>query len=137
MNTDEIDNLIRSISYKPGWSIHYGKDKEFDHSRTYLQVTVSETAEASMDSRPPHTRKAWKGAKHYLSPHMCRQEIIGVAFGAIRAAEDHEMREWFRYRGVSIYNPHLDPDFLADAIKFKGKAAFNVRAEAMSMREPT
>ncbi len=47
----------------------------------------------------------------------------------------HEVREWFRYRGASIFNPHLDPDVLADVAK--KKASFCVRENAMSMEEPT
>jgi hypothetical protein len=29
-------------------------------------------------------------------------------------AMEHEVREGFRYRGASIFNPHMDPDKLAD-----------------------
>ena len=75
----------------------------------------------------------WKSGKRYLSIYMCRQEIVGAVFGLIKDAEMHEIREWFRYKGASIFNPHLDPDVLAEVAK--KKASFNVRENAMTMEE--
>ena len=64
---------------------------------------------------------------------MCRQEIVAAVYGAIEKAELHEIREFFRYKGASIFNPHLDPDVLAEVAK--KKSSFNVRENAMSMIE--
>ena len=64
---------------------------------------------------------------------MCRQEVVGVVFSAIEKAELHEMREFFRYRGASIYNPHIDPDVLVAVAK--KASSFNMRENAMSMTE--
>ena len=88
-----------------------------------------------MESTGPNKgeRNAWKSGKTYLSTYMCRQEIVSAVYGAIERAELHEVREWFRYDGVSIFNPHLDPDVLA-AIARK-KSSFNVRQNAMTMVE--
>ena len=64
---------------------------------------------------------------------MCKQEIVGAVFGALRAAEEHEMREWFRYKDVSIYNPHRCPDALVKFARFKKH--LDLRDNAMSMTE--
>lgn len=73
----------------------------------------------------------------YIDAHqenwMCRQEVVGAVFGAIRAAEEHEMKEWFTYKGARIFNPHLDPDVLAEVAR--SKSSFNFRENAMSMEE--
>ncbi|WP_159953189.1 hypothetical protein [Rhizobium sp. 18065] len=123
-------DLISKITYKPGWSIWTGTDGD----RVYVQLSVNAFAEASMDSvKRDGTRTPWKSAKRYLSPHMCRQELVGVIFGLIKDAELHEIHEWFRYKGASIYNPHLDPDALA-ALARK-KTSFVVRENAMTMEE--
>jgi hypothetical protein len=100
-----------------------------------VQIVVDETAEASTESAGPNKgkRTSWAGGKVYLSDHMCRQEVVSAVYGAIERAELHEIREWFRYKGASIFNPHLDPDVLA-AIARK-KSSFNVRVNAMSMDE--
>ena len=126
----DICDIISRVTYKPGWSVLMG----FDGERPYLQVEVSTVSEASMDSQKRDgTRTPWKSAKRHLSLHMCRQEIVGVIFGLIKDAELHEVHEWFRYRGAAIFNPHLDPDVLAEVAR--KKSSFNVRDNAMTMEE--
>jgi hypothetical protein len=132
MKLQDICDIIGRITYKPGWAILMGMDGE----RPYLQVEVSAEAEASMDSHTRDgTRAPWKSGKRHLSLHMCKQEVVGVIFDLIKGAEMHEVHEWFRYSGASIYNPHLDPDVLA--IVAKSKHSFVVRDNAMSMEEVT
>mgnify|MGYP001079200400 CR=1 FL=1 len=124
MNINEMRGLVADITYRPDWSIGlYTED-----ARPYIQIEVTN----SIDSVSRETCD-WKSGKRYLSFHMCRQEIIGLVYGLIEAAEIHEMREWFRYRGASIYNPHLDPDVLVEVAR--KASSFNCRDNAMSMEE--
>lgn len=129
MDIPEMSALVASCSYKPGWSIILSDDGD----RPYIQVCVDETAEAA---RSPFDDSicAWKGGKRYLSLHMCRQEVVSAVFGAIKDAEMHEIHEWFKYKGRSIYNPHTDPDALAELVRYKKN--LNFRANAMTMEEP-
>lgn len=126
----EFQETINTITYKPGWYFRTGVEE----GRMWVQVGVTEEAEISFD--PIAGKKVpWRGAKLFLSEHMCRNEIVSTVFHAIERAELHEVREWFRYKGRSIFNPHLDPDALAE---LAGKAKnFNVRTNAMTMEEPT
>lgn len=130
-SNEEIIGLVRACTYKPGWII----DVRWDGDRPYIQISVTTTAEASMESAGPNKgqRSPWKSGKTYLSKHMCRQEIVSAVYGAIEKAELHEIREWFRYKGASIFNPHLDPDVLAEIAR--KKSSFNVRENAMTMVE--
>ncbi|TAJ97178.1 MAG: hypothetical protein EPO10_17720 [Reyranella sp.] len=123
MTSQEIKEIVSSITYKPDWAIKVGKDGD----RLFLQATVA--GEDSVTACPT----VWKTGKRYLSLHMSRQEVVGAVFGLIKDAEEHEMREWFRYRGASIFNPHLDPDVLAEVAR--KKASFVFRENAMSMEE--
>lgn len=130
MQYHEMTELVQNCSYKPGWIIQLKND-----GRPYLQLEVNELAEASIDShKRDGTRVPWKSGKRYLSLHMCRQEVVGAVFALIKDAEMHEIHEWFRYRDVSIYNPHLDPDVLS--IIARRKSSYNVRENAMTMDEP-
>ncbi len=130
LTNEEILSIISRITYKPGWSVLMG----FDGDRPFIQVEVDETAEASLDSaKRDGSRTPWKSAKRYLSRHMCRQEVVGAVFGLLKDAELHEIHEWFRYRGASIFNPHLDPDVLATVAR--KASSFVVRENAMSMKE--
>ncbi|AHC30564.1 hypothetical protein CC53_gp147 [Rhizobium phage vB_RleS_L338C] len=112
MTNEEILEIISQVTYKPGWKVLFGIDGEdTDNPRAFAQISVDGTTEASLDAcARDGTRTPWKGSKRFFSPYMCRQEIVGACFGLIQDAESHEMREWFRYRGASIYNPHLDPE---------------------------
>lgn len=55
----------------------------------------------------------WKSRKWLLSPHMTDGEIVQTAFKATMTAVEHEARERFKYRGVSVFDPHYDIDELA------------------------
>ncbi len=127
MTDQEIAEIVYSCTYKPNWWISVIWD---DAGRPYLQLAVQD----SLDSRTGQPT-SWKSGKRYLSPHMCRQEIVGAVFGLIKDAEEHETREWFRYKGASIFNPHLDPDVLVGVAR--KASSFNVRDNAMSMKEPS
>lgn len=135
MHLLKIAEIVQAITYKPGWYIRLRMGQPSIGDRAYIQLEITEEAEASSDPLRKKPRMGWRGGKHYVSEHMCRQEIVGVVYGAIEAAELHEMREWFRYRGCSIYNPHLDPDVLVETMQGLGRMAFNVRANAMTMTE--
>lgn len=134
MTHEEIKAIIDLITYKPGWSIILAHDQldrvrsRKPDSRLYIQI-----AAATPDSTNPSNVVPWKSAKHYLSPFMCRQEIVGTVYHAIERAELHEMNEFFRYKGASIYNPHLDPDALAELARHR--SSFNMRTNSMSMKE--
>jgi hypothetical protein len=128
----EIHQIVNSVTYKPGWYFRSGMAGSYPDNYPWIQVGVTEEAEISYDMIEKK-KVPWKGAKHPLSWHMCRQEIVGTIHHAIQRAEEHEMNEWFRYKGRSIYNPHLDPDVLVEVAS--KKSSFNVRENAMTMEE--
>lgn len=131
MNILTMQALIEAITYKPGWSIYFEIDEA---GLPYVQIGVDATTEASLDStKRDGTRTPWRGSRRYLSPAMCRQEIVGAVFGLIKDAESHEMREWFRFMGASIHNPHIDP--LALVAVARKASNFDLRDNAMSMVE--
>ena len=124
----DFQNLITSISYKAGWQFITREDDR----GIYLQLRVTADADVAID---PFTRETtpWSGAKHYLSPHMCDSEVVGTVFDAIRRAEEHEMREWFRFKNRSVYNPHISVHVLHS---IAGKLAnLDLRENAMTMIE--
>ena len=57
--------------------------------------------------------------KWMLSFHMGNSEIVRTVFQAIQGAVAHELTEAFKYKGARIFNPHMDYDELAVAIKNK------------------
>ncbi len=122
----EFTQLINSITYKPGWYFRTG----VEDNRMWVQIGVHAEADIAWDMIEQRV-VPWRGAKHWLSEHMCRQEVVGTVYHAIQRAEMHELNEWFRYKGRAIFNPHLDPDALAELAS--KKTSFNLRKNAMTM----
>lgn len=109
----EIHDFIKqNVKYK-NWSFRITTTRE---GRLFLQVEFMavDTVSGEMTGQ--------RGRKWMLSQHMCRGELVATAFKAIEAAEMHELRENFLYRGVAIYGPHIDPNALvevADQLDFR------------------
>jgi hypothetical protein len=51
--------------------------------------------------------------KWFLDKHMVKTEVIQTAFLCVLKAEEHEIREGFKYKGKAPFNSHIDIDTLA------------------------
>jgi hypothetical protein len=109
----DFQEIVDRIRYKD-WFIFVGLDGE----RCYIQVHFN-----AIDVDTGKTEKQ-QSRKWMLSPFMTTTEVVTTAYKAILAAEEHEARENFRYRGQRIYNPHFDVDELA---QFSAGAPLDVR----------
>lgn len=63
----------------------------------------------------------WSGRKWRLSKHMIKSEFIQTCLMAVIAAEEHEVRENFLYKGKAIFGPHFDVDALHEIVDKKEK----------------
>jgi len=116
-NLKDIAKIINNISYKDGWQIILKtNDKEDCYSEEgypYIQIIFK--------GKDAQTQKdqfgIQKGRKWFLSYHMTATEIVYTAFKAIQAAEDHEMREFFKYKEIRILNPHFSVDDIVEMVK--------------------
>lgn len=96
MDAGLIGKVLDDISYKD-WTFRLGQMGDgFFLQATFLAPDV-------------HTGNVSRqyGRKWYLSPHMVEAEIVGTAWAAIQAAEIHEAREAFKYKGKAPYNSHI------------------------------
>ncbi len=81
----------------------------YEGNRHFLRVgDPNGTCNVSGDPLP------WWGRKWRLSEHMTDGEIVQTAFMAVMAAVEHETREGFTYRGVSVFDPHYDIEKLVE-----------------------
>jgi len=110
---DDFADVLERIEY-PGYHINLYSNR----AETFLVVECSEGT-CNVTGKP----QGWKGRKWRLSPFMTDGEVVQTAFMAIIAANEHETREKFTYRGVSVFDPHYDIEKLValrkqpDAIK--------------------
>lgn len=108
MSTAEIHKLINKLDlsvFGTKFTIHLNKDKIFvdpvHGSRLYLQLVYYS----------PCTKTGklgkWSGRKWYLSSHMTEDEIVKTAYGAFKAAVEHEVMEGFTFENKVVFNPHV------------------------------
>jgi hypothetical protein len=101
----DFEKLVAQIGYKPGWRITVSQTQGGGH---YLQV-VFEAVEAGMTTVGVQGCRKW-----FLSPHMTDGEVVQTALIAVLAAEEHEAREFFLYKGRPIFGPHFNLNRLVE-----------------------
>lgn len=104
---EELKKVIDQITYKKGWAILVSLDGD----RPVLQV------EFEGEDVVTGVIEKQKCRKWFLSYHMCNNELVGTAFKAIQAAEEHETREFFKYKNERVMNPHFSYDDIAELVK--------------------
>jgi hypothetical protein len=112
---DEIKLIVANCEYKP-WRIVV---RHPTPQIIYLQVYCDDGV-----CNVTGEKYSWHGRKWYISHHATETEIVNTALKAVLAAEEHEAREKFKYKGVAIYDPHTDVNALID---MHGKAKLDAR----------
>jgi hypothetical protein len=103
----EIREIVSSVAYLD-WDIKV----LYDGDRAYLQIHGH-----GPDPKDGMRDAQWSGRKWFISPHMCKNELIRTAYKAIECAVAHEMNENFLYKDVAIMTPHMDYEEIVDIMK--------------------
>jgi hypothetical protein len=98
--------VLKEISYKPGYGLVLQRDQKDFKGRWYFQVRCDRPDSVTGEIAMGH------GGKAYLSPRMSKSELTRLIFGLFKAYEEHECREFFKWRGRAIFGPHVDSDAL-------------------------
>lgn len=53
-----------------------------------------------------------RGGRRVISPTLTDSEIVRAIFGMTLAYEEHEVREFFTYKGARVFGPHIDVNAL-------------------------
>lgn len=115
-------DMLRDVSYKD-WRFAVGG------TGTDLWLQVQFVAKDNFGT----AEESWTGRKWRLSVHMTKSEVIQTALKAVLAAEEHEAREKFLYRGRAIFGPHFSVDRLWELADAPG--AHDVRPEPGHVKE--
>ncbi len=105
-----IQDILRDIQYL-GWVFLLSDDNT-------IQVQFQSCGQ-------PHRGRKWR-----LSPWMTKSEIVQTALMAVLAAEEHEVREHFQYKGEAIYGPHYNVD---DLVALKRTSVPDVRVTTTAL----
>lgn len=96
--TQDIQEIVDLVDYKEGF--------DFIVTDTYIQLREFTTCNYS--GKPYES----KGRKWKWSPHMTKSEVVTTCLKACLQYEEHEAREAFKYKNLSIFDPHYDIDLL-------------------------
>jgi hypothetical protein len=105
--TDEIREIVAYMSYLD-WELRVLMDG--DHP--YLQVFGH-----GPDPKQNMKDEKWSGRKFFISPHMCKNEIIRTGLLAVERAVAHEMYENILYKGFAIFTPHMDYEEIVEIMR--------------------
>lgn len=120
MNKESMKAVLQDVECGAWWFKLGGSDQPDQPDQPYLQVL--QKTKCNVTGEPYES----KGRKWRLSPHMTRSEIVQTALKAVLTAEEHEVRERFKYRGQPIFDPHYDVDELWH-LRQRGEQALDVR----------
>ena len=99
-----VNEIVTLIEYRLEWRFRVTAGADMV---VFLQVVMDPE-----DSGPLTLCRRW-----VIENDAERADVIRTAFKALLAAEEHECRERFKYRGHAIFGPHGDPDLYVDAIE--------------------
>jgi hypothetical protein len=110
---ESIKALVRDIECKVFGHTFLFKIEEYKGA-PQLQVVFWAADAETGDTEIQYCRK------FILQYTMCNSEVIRTAYKAMQAAIQHELDEGFVFRGVRIFDPHLDLIGLAEYIRTDG-----------------
>ena len=98
MDKETLSSILDDIYYRPGWDLNI--DQKGDN--LFVYASFEDGGEIQ------------KSRKWYISPYMTKSEVVQTILALILLAEEHEVRERFRYKGRRIFGPHFDADVMVD-----------------------
>lgn len=112
---DRVRRIVGTIDYRPD----YRYDVDCDGGGVYVELLHWRP-----DALDGHM--AWgRSGRRYLSEDITVSQIVRTLFGLALGYEEHEVREFFRYRGKQVFGPHIDVEALvevADRVDFDAPA---------------
>ena len=110
---ETVRGVLARIRYKD-WSFKVALLNDLVNFRVQFLAPDSQTGRLELQNG-----RFWP----VLPGEVTEDNIVKAAFLAIKTAEEHEMRETFRYRGRAIFGPHLPVAYLLNAVEIHAEEA--------------
>lgn len=98
--------IVNDVTYKD-WRF-----RVMEKGDGFLVQAVFKTSCAKTGKKEKQSCRKW-----YVSAHSCRAEVVRALYKAVEAGEIHEVQEWFKYKGVAVFNPHLNPEDIVTGVQ--------------------
>lgn len=103
---DELRTLLADVQYED-WLFNTGEMGNGFFVQVYFWAPDNDGHSAALTEQ--------HGRKWYISKHATRDETVQTCLKAVFTAVEHEVRERFRYKGVAVFNTHIQLDKLVEA----------------------
>lgn len=100
LTIDQIKEHLRLITYRPGWTIEA-------YQGSWEGIHIRIVAPKVEDSYNPG-EFVDLGITSHLPPMQNFHQLETWLAWRLNRIETHEMREWLKFGGVPIFNPHSD-----------------------------
>jgi hypothetical protein len=93
-----VTRLLLKVDYPRRPGIRFGRRANSDGCVFWVEdwVVNSDTGKSGL----------LRGQLWFVEPQFSEDGIVRQAFRAIQAFEEHELREFFLYKGKKVFNPH-------------------------------
>lgn len=107
MTFEKAARIITAVAYRD-WEIHIHRPRgSYDDPMMILRFDFAWQAPNAVAPQYELAEDIdMHSTGHYISAYMDETQILRRVFHAIRIAEDHEAREFFRYHDKQIFDPH-------------------------------
>jgi hypothetical protein len=96
VNLQTLIDIVEQVEYKD-WLIRINRKD----SHLFVQAVWYDEEE--------QLSREW-----FISPRMTHSDVVRTIFAMILMAEEHEVRERFRYKNRRIFGPHFDANVMVD-----------------------
>jgi len=107
MRADEFIEVVRNISYRPGWKLTTDVDARYNAVRVVLDALVDDAYDGPGARRISVMMHRLLTADELVYFDVSRV-LDWVRQGLFMEMEDHESREFFKYNGERVFDPHKD-----------------------------
>ena len=99
----ELESILADVKFRD-WELRVGEDE------TAYWIQWRFMAVDTSGARPEAVLQPCR--KWRISRYMTKDEVVRTAWLGVETAVRHEAREEFHYKGVAIYNAHIEVDEL-------------------------
>lgn len=104
MNLTQAEEILSKIKYKPGFYVRLRHN-----DRMYCTDIICSYTTYDTDKPKIQVPICYSGViTHEHLEKMSDTDLLAQIYNTILETEIHEAREWFKYKGVKIYDPHKD-----------------------------
>jgi hypothetical protein len=100
---EKVQDILKRLTYKPNWIITaHSSITPWERDNVVLTIGVRVM---DVDTGKPTVIHESTVIESYFLPNE-DSGIVEIISGAIRHIEEHEFREWLKFDGICVRNPH-------------------------------